>query len=64
MPKLRKNYVLNFYHESCSTCILSMDLNLKIVIKSKFGDLIKKLGYKDSLIVWVFKHSEFKITNI
>ena len=42
---------------------LSIDFNLKIIIKSKFRTLSKSWVTKP-LIVWVFKHSELKITNV
>ena len=47
--------------------ILSIDFNLKIVIKSKFHTLSKKLGYKthyNCVGVQTFEHSELKITNV
>ena len=45
---------------------LSIDFNLKIIIKSKFRALSKKLGYKTINCVGVqtFEHSELKITNV
>ena len=41
--------------------------NLKIVTNSKFGNKLvpdQKVGKQNPLIVWVFKHSELKFTNI